>query len=277
MHISLRKEIWRDGLGRTGIVILSAFAVLAIAAPFVASDPAAVSGSTLCPPSGSHLLGTNDVGQDIWSRLVFSARTSLVIALGAGLLSTALSFFLGAGAAVAGGVTEQAVMRLADAFLILPGVVVMIVISAWIQPGTLSLILMIALFHWQGGARIIRSRTLSLIARTHIRAARACGAGRWYLIRRHILPELVPILMVSFIFSARAAVFLEAGLAFIGISGPQRISWGIMIHHAMKFTYLPAWKWWLIPSGAAVSLLILGLVFTGHAMEKCMDPRLRDA
>lgn len=277
MHISMKKEMWQNGFGRAGLLILVAFGGIAIAAPFIASDPAAVSGNTLCPPSASHLLGTNDVGQDIWSRLVFSARTSLVISLGAGLLSTVLSFLLGAGAAVAGGFTEQTIMRLADAFLILPGVVVMIVISAWIQPGTLSLILMIACFHWQGGARIVRSRTLSLMARTHIRAARACGAGRWYLIRRHILPELLPVLLVGFVFSARAAVFLEAGLAFIGISGPDRISWGMMIHHAMKYYYLPAWKWWLIPSGAAVSVLILGLVFTGHAMEKFIDPRLRDA
>ena len=277
MHINLYRELAKNNVARAGLLILGGFLLLSILAPLFTRDPSAVSAETMQPPSFKHLLGTNDVGQDVWSRLVYGARTSLVVAVGAGALATMISFLLGAGAAVFGGITEQAVMRAADAFLILPGIVVMIVVSAWIQPGSAVLVLLIAVFHWQGGARIIRARTRSLLSRSHLRAAKTCGAGRGYLLYRHIFPELVPLLLVSFIFSARAAVFTEAGLAFIGISGPERISWGTMIHHALNFYYLPVWKWWLIPPGAAVSLLITGFAFTGNALEKIIDPRLRDA
>ena len=155
--------------------------------------------------------------------------------------------------------------------------VVLIVITAFIKPNIVVLIVLISSLHWQGGARILRSQTLAVRNQLHILAARTFGAGRWHIIFRHIMPELGPILIVSFIYIARMAIFVEAGLAFMGISDPSMISWGRMMYHSAKFYYLPAWKWWLLPPGFALSLLIVGFTFLGYSLERIFEPRLKNA
>jgi peptide/nickel transport system permease protein len=113
--------------------------------------------------------------------------------------------------------------------------------------------------------------------RGYIAAARSFGAGNPYIAWRHIVPALGPILLVDFIYGMRRAVFLEAGLAFLGISDPTMISWGMMMRDALSFSYLPVWQWWLLPTGIALSLTIVGLTFVGHGVEPIIDPRLRGA
>lgn len=273
----LGKELKKDTFGQFGIGLTILFVIVATLCPFLAQDPDAHSILTFQPPSSNHWLGTNDVGQDVWSRLLWGARTSLLIALGVGLLATAFSTTIGVTAALVGGAYEIVVMRIVDALLAIPTVVVLIVVSAFIKPDILMLIVLISSLHWQGGARILRSQTLAVKNQLHILAAKTFGAGRLHIILRHILPELGPILVVSFIYTARMAVFIEAGLAFIGISDPSTISWGRMMYHSAKFYYLPVWKWWLVPPGFALSLLIVGFTFLGYSLERVLEPRLKDA
>jgi peptide/nickel transport system permease protein len=276
MHIDLKKEIKESNPARTGLIIVVGMVTLAIAAPLLAPyNPVAQSTAIFLHPSWQHWLGTNQVGQDIWSQLVYGARTSLLVGFGVGILSTVLSALFGISSALIGGIYDKVVMRMVDALIVIPAVIVVILVAAYMKPGIPLLIFLISLLTWQGGARIVRAQALSLKERGHIDAARASGASTLYIAWRHIVPDLGPILIVDFIYSVRRAVFMEAGLAFLGITDPAVVSWGMMMNDAMRFTYLDVWQWWLLPPGFALSLTIIGLTFIGHAMEPVLEPRLR--
>jgi peptide/nickel transport system permease protein len=276
MHIDVKKEIRESGPGKTGLVILLLMIGVAVLAPLLSPyNPYQQSAASLLPPSTNHWLGMNHVGQDIWSQLVYGARTSLLVGFGVGIFSTLLGTLCGVSAALVGGLYEKVIMRIVDAFIVIPMIIVVILISAYIRPGVATLILLLSLLSWQGGARVIRAQALSLKERGHIAAARSFGANHFYIAWRHIVPDLGPILLVDFIYGVRRAVFIEAGLAFLGISDPTVVSWGMMMRDAMSFSYLDVWQWWLVPAGIALSLTIIGLTFVGHAAEPVLEPRLR--
>jgi len=276
MHVDLKKEVTHSSAGRFGIAALAVIALLAVFAPLLAGyDPIAQSAHSLLAPSWSHPLGTNHVGQDIWSQLVYGARTSLMVGVSVAILSTLLAAIVGTSAALIGGIYDRIMMRIVDALIVIPIIIVLILVAAYLRPNMWTIIVLLSLLGWQGGARIVRAQALSLKERMHISAARSFGAGTLYLMYRHIVPDLSPILLVEFIYTMRRAVFMEAGLAFIGISDPNVLSWGVMMREAMDYSYLNVWAWWLLPAGIALSLLIISVTFIGHSMEPVMDPRLR--
>ena len=278
MHIDLKREIKQSNAGKGGLVILLVMVSMALLAPIIAPyDPSQQSTSSLLSPSLSHWLGTNHVGQDIWSRLVFGARTSLLVGFSVGILSTLLATIFGVSAALIGGFYDRIIMRVVDAFIVIPMVIVIILVAAYLKPSIVVLIFLLSLLSWQGGARVMRAQALSLKERGHIAAARSFGAHRFYIAWRHIVPDLGPILLVDFIYSIRRAVFMEAGLAFMGITDPTVVSWGMMMRDALSFSYLNVWQWWLIPTGVALSLTIVGLTFIEYAAEPVIEPRLRGA
>jgi len=278
MHVNLKKEIKESGPGKAGLFILAVVILLALLAPLIAPyNPFKQSTAALLPPSWKHWLGTNHVCQDIWSRLLFGARTSLAVGFGVGILSTVLSAIFGISSALIGGIYEKIVMRIVDAFIVIPMVIIVILVAAYIKPSILTLILLLSLLNWQGGARIIRAQALSLKEKGNVTAAKSFGANHFYLAWHHIAPDLGPILLVEFIYSVRRAVFMEAGLAFLGISDPTVVSWGMMMRDALSFSYLNVWLWWLIPTGLVLSLTIVGLTFISHAAEPVLEPRLRGA
>jgi len=278
MHIDVKKEIRQSGIGRAGVIILVLVVLIALLAPLISPyDPLQQSTDSLLAPSTSHWLGTNHVGQDIWSQLLYGAGTSLLVGFGVGIISLLLSIIFGVSAALIGGVYDQIVMRIVDAFIIVPMAIVAILVAAYIKPDIPVLILLLSAFSWQGGARVIRAQALSLKEMGHISASRVFGASGLYIARRHILPDLGPILLVEFIYGVRRAVFMEAGLAFLGIGDPMLVSWGVMMRDAMRFSYLDVWQWWLLPAGVMLSLTIVGLTFVSHAAETVLDPRLRGA
>lgn len=276
MHISLKREMKQSHIGQAGLIILLLVIAVAILAPLLSRyNPEQQAAASLLSPSYSHWLGTNQVGQDIWGQLLYGARTSLLVGFGVGILSLVLSVIFGVSAALIGGLYDRIIMRIVDAFIVIPMIVVVILVAAYIRPDLYVLILLLAILSWQGGARVIRAQALSLKEGGHVHASRTFGASRLYLAWRHIVPDLGPILLVEFIYSVRRAVFIEAGLAFLGIGDPMLVSWGIMMRDAMSFSYLNAWQWWLVPAGVALSLTIIGLTFISHAAESVLDPRLR--
>lgn len=278
MHINVKKEIVESSHAKAGFVILLLMIAAALLAALIAPyDPHQQSTSALLSPSMRHWLGTNHVGQDIWSQLVFGARTSLLVGFGVGVLATLLGTIGGVSAALIGGLYERILMRLVDALIVIPMVIVIILVAAYIKPSILVLIVLLSLLSWEGGARIIRAQALSLKERGHVAAAQSFGARNAYIAWRHIVPDLGPILLVDFIYGIRRAVFMEAGLAFLGISDPTLVSWGMMMRDALSFSYLNVWQWWLVPTGIALSLTIIGLTFIGYAVEPVIDPRLRGA
>lgn len=276
MHIDALGEISHDPLAKAGALMLVVIAGLAIFAPLLSGySPHDYTGNIFSPPDRDHPLGTDSMGQDIWARLLYGARTSLLVAGAVALISSSLSVLVGASAALVGGLYERLCMRIIDALISLPTIIVMILVAAYLRPSLPLLILLISLFSWPGGARIIRSQVLSLKQRMHINAARTFGAGKGHIISKHIIPDLSPIICALMMQDARRAVFMEAGLAFLGVSDPTVISWGKMMNQALAFTYLDVWQWWLVPIGLALSATLIGISFLSFSLETALDPRLR--
>ena len=275
MHIDIRHEIRHDRMALLGVLLLAIILLMAIFAPLLSPySPSEYTGRIFNPPSLDHFLGTDSMGQDIWTRLLFGARTSLIVAASVALLASSLSVFIGASSALAGGIYERFWMRVVDVMISLPTIIVMILIAAYFRPSLPLLILLISAFSWPGGARIVRSQVLTLKERMHIYAARTFGADQKHILKNHIVPDISPIIASMMIQDARRAVFMEAGLAFLGVSDPMIISWGKMMHQALAFTYLDVWMWWLLPTGILLSLTLVSLSFLGVSLEAAMDPRL---
>lgn len=275
MHINCWQEVKKDSFGKTGLLLFLLLIMLAVLAPLITNfKPTTHTGFIFNPPNARFWLGTNDVGQDIWTQLIYGARTSLIVGCGTSLLSVLFSILVGGTAALFGGLYDRITMRIVDSFIIIPPVMVVILAAAYLKPNLFSLILLLSLLIWPGGARVVRSQTLLLKQKMHVQAANTFGADMKHIMLRHIVPDLAPILIALIIQDARRAIFMEAGLSFLGIADPSMISWGIMIQQALKYSYLEVWKWWLIPSGFALSLTILSLTFIGSALEKCFNPRL---
>ncbi len=278
MHVDYWKEVTGSNLGKTGLIIIGLITALAISAPLLTPyDPHEKTNTeAFSVPSKDHWLGTNDVRQDIWTRLLYGARTSLAVGFGVAVLSTFLSVLIGGTSAIFGGAYDRFWMRVVDAIIAVPSVIVIILVATYLRPNAALIILLLSLLTWPGGARVIRAQTLSLKERMHVSAARTFGASWSHILLRHIIPDLGPILIAMMIQDARRAVFMEAGLSFLGISDPSMVSWGKMMQFARAYIYLDVWMWWLLPAGVALSLTLVGLSLTGFSLETALDPRLRE-
>jgi peptide/nickel transport system permease protein len=265
--------------GWVGIIILSFYIIVALAAPVLAPyDPAHYVGAPLERPSAAHLLGTNDVGQDILSELIYGARISLLVGFLAASIALSIAILVGTLAGFMGGLVDAVLMRTVDALLVIPRLPLMIVIAAYLGANLETVILVIGLLSWPGPARLIRSQALSLRKLAKIEAAQLFGARPGYIIRRHLVPILSPILAAIFVGQANRAVIMEAGLAFLGLGDPSLKSWGLMIRFALDargFFFSDRWLWWLLPVGANLTLLLLGFALLGISMEALTHPRTR--
>lgn len=270
----------RRGLGVagwTGVGIVGAFVVVAVAAPWLAQyRVTALAGEPLQAPSLRHWLGTNSVGQDLASHLVAGARTSLVVAVLAGGGTVALGALVGSVAGWAGGLADALAMRLADVILAVPAVPLLIVIGAYTRPSVTSVSVIIALTSWPVFARVVRAQVATLRGRAHIRAAVGFGARTSRVLRGHIGPELAPVLVASLVAAAERAIMIEAGLAFLGLGSAQP-SWGSAIRDALAFRglfFTDAWTWWLLPPVAAISLVLAGVALVGTTVDQRANPRV---
>lgn len=276
MHINYWQSIKNNRLGMVGLVLLGGFFLLACLAPiFAAYDPYEQTAAVFSSPSREHWLGTNDVGQDIFSQLIIGTRVSLLVGATVGGLTTLLSALIGASAGYLGGWFDQVTMRLVDALLAIPPLLLMIMGGAYLKPGMLSMILLLSAFSWPGGARIIRAQTMVLKEKWHVKAAQCFGAGSAYLLRKHIIPDLGPLMVALLLQNARRAIVMEAGLSFLGITDATLMSWGKMLYYALDYVYLDVWLWWLLPVGLSLSFAVMSFALLGYALEEIMDPRLR--
>jgi len=262
-----------------GLCILTAFILIALLAPALAPyDPHALSGQPLERPSPAHPLGTNDIGQDILSELIYGARISLIVALAASAGTVALAVLVGGAAGYIGGWLDAALMRGVDVLLALPRLPLLILLAALLGAGLPQTIAIIALLFWPGAARVMRAQTQSLRQRGYIRMARQFGGGAGYVLRRHIVPALAPLIAFELVMAAGRAVALEAGLAFLGIGDAAAKSWGLMMRFALNVPGLllgDRWLWWLLPPAACLTLLILALTYVGIGLEERWQPRLK--
>lgn len=251
---------------------------MALGADYLAPhDPYLAKARPLLPPSGEHWLGTNDVGQDIFSEIIVGARMSLLVATVTPSIVVTIALLVGITAGYAGGSIDTLLMRMVDVMLAIPSLPLMILIAAYSGSGTLQLIAILSLFAWEIPSRLIRNEVLSVRNLMYVQAAHALGCTPLQVIWRHIIPALLPVLITSFASQASRAVFLEASLAFIGIGDPTSKSWGAMMRAATGFRgiwYGINWVWWVLPTAACISLLVLAFSFIGQGLERWANPRL---
>jgi len=272
----------RSKSGLLGLAILFFFIFVAVFAPFIAPyDPYKRVDRPFRPPSGDYLLGTNDIGQDIFSELIFGTRVSLMIGFSAAVVTVTIGTLIGVVAGFLAGGIDEVLMRFTDVIMILPNIPLLILLMAIFgKQSFFIMILAISLTGWTGTARMVRSSTLSIKERIYVEASKALGAGNRHIITKHILPNVSPLIMATMIYQVAGAMMSEAGLAFLGLGDPGHKSWGMILHYAQtsggwyaNMGY-PAW-WWIIPPGLCVALTIASLVLIGQTMEEIINPRLR--
>lgn len=268
----------RPGIGWLGIFFVAVFLGMALFAPRLAGYRVTeLAGEPLQSPSAGHLLGTNLVGQDVASQIVYGARMSLFMAIVAGGLTVFAGALVGMIAGWAGGRTDAVLMRIVDLFLVIPSLPLLIVLGAYAGPSMTAIAVIVAATAWPPSARVIRSQVLSLRRRAHLQASVGFGARSTHVLRRHVMPEVGLIAAASFVGAAGRAVMMEAGLAFLGLGDPTRASWGRLMRDALDFDALfntSAWQWWLLPPAACITFFLLGLTFLGVALEQRINPRL---
>ena len=277
-------------IGIIGLVIIIFYLALALAHPILMNtvwderiyDP--VVGYAFdetrqpAPPSRSHLLGTDPLGRDILSQLMYSTRTEFLLGLLAAIVTVTIGTTVGAIAAYYGGVIDTILMRFADLMVMMPGISILIVLSALIGVEHLELALIIGILSGFGGASILlKSQALSVVVKPYIEAARAAGGGPAHIIFIHIVPNLLPLSFLYMMFTVTGAIFSEAVLSFLGLLD-VRMSWGLMIHTTEAAGYLlqVGAYWWLIfPASLSITLLCTSFYLVGRAMDEIVNPRLR--
>ena len=256
------------------LVLLALVALGPTLAPY---DPHDISFQPLSPPSARHWLGVNDGGMDILSELLFGLRNTAVFGLAAGALGLVLGVAIGLASAWFGGWIDQFLMRSADILLAIPAIMILVLAAAYFRPAPLTLALVLALLAWPTTAKAVRSQALVHKYSLHVQAARRMGASGFYILSRHLMPELFPLYLIGFAAKTRMAMFMEASLAFLGLFDPARKSLGLTISYALQYYYLDVWWNWLLPPIASLTLLIMASTFLAVSLEQVFDPRLKEA
>jgi peptide/nickel transport system permease protein len=228
-------------------------------------------------PSGSHLLGTTSLGQDIWAELVYGTRQSLIIAVVAGLFATVLSVLVGVSAAYLGGVADEALSMITNIFLVLPTFPLIIIFATYAGKGTLTVILVVLVVTgWSYGANQLRAQTLSLRNRDFLESARVRGERRSYIIIFEVLPTMTSLIVANFLGAALYSVLTAAGLQFLGLGDPNSISWGTMLYWAQSDEALQSGiPLWSIAPGICVALLGVSFALLNYAFDEVSNPALR--
>lgn len=264
-----------DPLAVTGAVTVALFLVVALTAPVLAPyDPFAVDpASRLAGPSQEHLLGTDALGRDLFSRLLYGSRWSLGVALIAAGLVTAIGVTVGTLAGYAGGRTDQLLMRLVDIVLAFPGLIAALAIAGALGPGIHNVVLGLVAVWWADYARIVRGIVLTVREHEYVAAARALGASDFRVVIRHVVPQVVPPVAVLATLELGTLILALAGLNFLGLGvQPPTPEWGAMINQGR--THLTTAPHLMLFPGLAISLVVLGFNLVGDGLRDVLDPRL---
>jgi oligopeptide/dipeptide ABC transporter ATP-binding protein len=278
------QELWqifqRNRMGLVGLAMLVVVILTAIFAPLLSPyDPSSTQNVTTTdiynPPSAAHWLGTDDAGQDVLTNFIFGSRVSLTIGFFAAFISLIIGGIFGIIAGFYGGRTEQLLMRFTDIMLVIPDLPLMMVIIALTKPSILNIIVVIGALYWTTTARMVRSQTLAVKSRKFVLRARAIGSGSGHIIRRHILPLVLPILVVQAVLVVSSAVLAESTLSFLGLGDPTALSWGQMLNYAFGRGAMSTGAWWaLVVPGFGIVWVVLGLTLLGQGLEQVLNPRL---
>ncbi len=253
-----------------GLVIIAGVALVAIAAGLIAPvDPRAVSPQLLQPPGGDHLLGTDTVGRDIFSQLVYGGRVSLIVALATGLGTLVIGTVVGAVAGYYGGRVDAVLMRIAEIFQIIPSFALALIIVAVLGTNLAYICAALVTALWPQMARLVRGEVLKLKTTDMVAAAKTVGHPNHRIIVSDVLPNAMPPMIVQTTIDIGTAILLQAGLSFLGLGDPSNLSWGDILQQAQ--TDLSAW-WMSIPAGAVIFAVVLSANFIGDGLNRALRP-----
>jgi len=278
-----RHFVWRvireSPAAAIGTVILLVIVLMAIFAPLLARYGVTQQvGKTFCRPSGAHWLGCDDGGVDIVTLLMFGSRISLIVGFAASLVAIGIGGVVGVSAGYFGGRADGVLMRVADYFLAIPDVPLMIVIAAIWGPSLFHIIIVIGILLWASTARVIRAQVKSVRERVYVRRARSLGAGHARIVFRHVVPQIMPLLVANTVLTIAVAIFDETALSFLGLGDPSKISLGKVIENAFKAAAISNDAWWaIVPAGVLVTIMIMACSMMGQAIEDALNPRLKVA
>jgi peptide/nickel transport system permease protein len=268
-HIRLTRRLARLA-GWAGGVVLAGLLLLAIfPQTFAPYDPTKLVGLPLQKPSREFLLGTNDIGQDLFSELIVGTRVSLFTGLIVSVITVSIGVWIGLVSGYLGGWIDSLLMRVTDLILVLPFLPLVILLSVYLGPSQRNVILVLSIFFWAGPARLIRARVLSIRSDTYIEASRALGANPVQIMLRHFWPGVRSLALVQVVIVASASILAESSLSFLGLGDPSGKSWGTMLYFARASgAFLNnAWKWWVLPTGLMITLTVLSLALIGYSLE----------
>lgn len=274
--LAILGAVLRHRLSCVGLVVITVLCALAIFAPVLApySPYDQDLYRVLAPPSVAHWLGTDNLGRDLLSRLLYGTRVSLFVGVVSSLVSAMLGVLVGLLAGFRGGVTDAITMRITDAFLCFPPLIFILAMSAALGPGLHNVMLSFALFGWTGFARITRGQVLLVRELPFIEAVRSVGVPPLRIMIRHMLPNIAAPLVVAFTITIGIAILVESGVSFLGLGvQPPTASWGKELR--IGFTYLEAAPLFSIAPGVMISLAIISFNFVGDGLRDALDPRLR--
>lgn len=234
-------------------------------------------GKSFTKPNDKFLLGTNDIGQDLLSELIYGARISMIVGFTAATVTVIIGLTIGLISGFAGGLVDELLTSLTDVVLLLPGLPLMIVLAALLGQGYHNMIFVMSITSWPGVTRMIRSQVLTIKEQTYVEAAKAIGCSKTWIILRYIMPQVMPLALANIILSIGGAMVAESSLSYLGLGDPINKSWGGILYWAQRtgaFSY-GAW-WWILPPGLIISISILGFTQIGFSLERIVNPKLRE-
>lgn len=267
----------KNPLAMTGVVVILIIVLAAILAPLICPyDPYTQDlRNALAKPSAEHILGTDTYGRDLFTRIVYGARISLIIGLIPSIIAIIIGTVMGLMAGFLGKTADFIIMRIADIVLSFPSLLLAMVIMYTLGPSLLNLFIALSIINWGMTARTVRAQTLQLREKEFVEAARSVGVKNWTIMFRHILPNCIPSLIVIFTLDIPSAIMSEASLSFLGVGAkPPEASWGLMVsENRDNLTKAP---WVALFPGIAIMLLVLAFNFVGDAMRDALDPTLKE-
>ena len=267
----------RKPLGAIGAVIVAGLIVMAAFADRIAPHPYddSIRGARMKAPSAQFWMGTDNLGRDIWSRVVYGARISVTIGFATVTLATLLATVIGVSSAYLGGPYDMVVQRVVDAWMSFPALVIVLSLLAALGPGLLNLILALSILGAAGTSRVIRGAALSTMQNPYVEAARALGAGHARVILRHVLPNVMATVIILATIGLGTVILAESALSFLGFGIPPPYpSWGGMLSGSGR-SFMYRAPWMALFPGAAISLAVFGFNMFGDALRDLLDPRLR--
>jgi peptide/nickel transport system permease protein len=271
------QAVLRNRKATAGLVILAAMTLIALFPQlFTNVDPQAAIFDQQAGPSAQHLLGTTQVGEDVFAQVIWGTRLTLLITVIVSLAATVISVLIGVTAAYVGGMADRSLSLLTDVFLVLPTLPLLIVLTAYLPSGSLTITAVMIATSWAFAARQLRAQGLSLRTRDFLEAAKVRGERRSYIIVVEILPNMISLLVASFLGLAVFVVGFAAGLQFLGLGNSTELTWGTMLYYSQQNGALESGNaLWMLAPGAAVAILGTGFALLNYAFDEIGNPALR--